>query len=85
MRDVVTSHASIARNFSSLPVKAGGKTGTAQVNGKADYAVFAGIAPYDDPEIVGVCIIEEGLAGGNASRTVGKIFKAYYEQKNSEE
>lgn len=85
MRDVVTSHDTIARNFSSLPVPAGGKTGTAQVNGKADYAVFAGIAPYDDPEIVGVCIIEEGLAGGNASRTVGKIFKAYYAQKNSEE
>ncbi len=83
MRTVVTSHDTIARNFSSLPVAAGGKTGTAQVNGKADYAVFAGIAPYNDPEIVGVCIIEEGLAGGNASRTVGKIFGAYYAQKEN--
>ena len=88
MRTVVTSHDTIARNFSSLPVSAGGKTGTAQVYGKYDYAVFAGVAPYNDPEIVGVCIIEEGLAGGNASRTVGKIFKAYYDQKerqNNEE
>lgn len=85
MRTVVTAHPTVERNFSSLPVAAGGKTGTAEVYGKNDYAVFAGIAPYNDPEVVGVCIIEEGLAGGNASRTVGKMFSAYYEQKNSEE
>lgn len=81
MRRVVESNATISSYFRPVPVTVGGKTGTAQVNGKADYALFAGAAPYDDPEIVGVCIIEEGAMGTNASRTVAKIFDAYYDKK----
>ena len=81
MRRVVEASSTISRNFSTRPVTVGGKTGTAQVDGKVDYALFAGAAPYDDPEIVGVCIIEEGAMGANASRTVSEIFKAYYNQK----
>ncbi len=85
MRQVVESHTNIKRNFSSLPVTVGGKTGTAEVNGKTDYALFAGIAPYNAPEIAAVCIIEEGAMGENASRTVSEIFKAYYRQKEKAE
>ncbi len=81
MRKVVTAHPVILNNFASLPVLAGGKTGTAEVNGKVDYALFTGVAPYDDPEIVGMCIIEEGAVGENASFTVAKMFEAYYNQK----
>ncbi len=83
MRLVVQSSSTIRANFSSLGVTVGGKTGTAQVDGKVDYALFAGAAPYDDPEIVGVCILEQGAAGGNASKTVAEIFKAYYSQKEA--
>ena len=83
MRLVVESNQNIKYNFSSTPVTVGGKTGTAQVDGKADYALFAGAAPYNDPEIVGVCVIEEGAAGGLSSKTVSEIFKAYYEQKKA--
>ena len=78
MRQVVKASSIISSNFKSVPVTVGGKTGTAQVDGKTDYALFAGAAPYDDPEIVGVCIIEEGAMGAYASRTVSEIFKAYY-------
>ena len=85
MRRVVQSHTLIRNNFSSLPVTAGGKTGTAQVTGKADYALFTGVAPYNDPEIVGLCIIEEGVTGENASLTVAKMFETYYNKKAAQE
>ncbi len=81
MRRVVESNATISSYFKGVPVTVGGKTGTAQVNGKADYALFAGAAPYDNPEIVGVCIIEEGAMGTNASRTVAKVFETYYDKR----
>ena len=83
MRLVVQSSSTIRANFSSLDVTVGGKTGTAQVDNKVDYALFAGAAPHNDPEIVGVCIIEQGAAGGNASKTVAEVFRAYYEQKEA--
>ncbi len=81
MRRVVEASSMISTNFAPLPVTVGGKTGTAEVDGKVDYALFAGAAPYDAPEIVGVCIIEEGAMGGNASYTVADMFEAYYEAK----
>ena len=85
MRKVVTSHTLINNNFASLPVLVGGKTGTAEVTGKADYALFTGVAPYDDPEIVGLCIIEQGVTGENASYTVSEMFKAYYNKKAAQD
>ncbi len=85
MRKVVTNSPTIHNNFAHVPVEVGGKTGTAQVSGSIDYALFAGVAPYTDPEIVSVCIIEEGAAGGNSSRTVAEIFEAYYKQKEEKE
>ena len=81
MREVVTSHTLIKNNCASLPVLVGGKTGTAEVSGKVDYALFTGVAPFDDPEVVGLCVIEQGAVGENASFTVAKMFGAYYEQK----
>lgn len=82
MKKVVEANQTIRNNFAALPITVGGKTGTAEVDSKVDYALFSGVAPYDDPEIVAVCIIEEGAAGTNASYTVADIFKAYYNQKN---
>lgn len=84
MKSVISSNSTMNSYFSSLPVAAGGKTGTAQVAGKQDYALFIGAAPYDTPEIVAVCVIEEGVAGSNASLTVSDIFKAYYAKKSAD-
>ena len=67
----------------SYAITAGAKTGTASVPKGTANGIFVAFAPYDDPEIVGVCVIEEGAAGGNASKTVAEIFKAYYEQKKN--
>ncbi len=84
MRRVITSSPTLTSYFSSLEQTVGGKTGTAEVNGKHDYAVFTGFAPFDDPEIIGVCILEEGLNGGNAAIPVRDIFKVYFAEDEPE-
>lgn len=78
MRNVITSSGSLMNYFSSIEQTVGGKTGTAQVSGKKDYALFSGFAPLDDPEIVAVCVIEQGVNGGNAAIPVSRIFKEYF-------
>ena len=81
MRRVVAASSLISSNFRNVPVTVGGKTGTAEVNNKVDYALFTGAAPYNAPEIVGFCVIEEGAVGGYASAPVAKMFEAYYSHK----
>ena len=52
--------------FAGFPldrVPVAGKTGTAQVNGKGDTALFAAVAPADDPRYVVVAIVEESGFG----------------------
>ncbi len=52
--------------FGHFNIKVAGKTGTAQTGaGDTSNALFAGFAPYDNPEIAVVCIIENG--GGGSS------------------
>ena len=53
----------VFRNFN---IEVGGKTGTAQTGktGETANAWFVGFAPYDNPEIAVVCVIENG---GNSS------------------
>jgi len=80
MRNVVTSSASLTNYFSVLDVSVGGKTGTAQVAGKYDYALFSGFAPLDAPEIVSVCVIEQGGNGGNAAIPISALFKEYFDE-----
>ncbi len=44
-----------------------GKTGTAQVNDKADNALFAGFGPANDPQYVAVAVLEQAGFGGNVA------------------
>ena len=74
-----------ARYLKGVPVTVGGKTGTAQVAGKKDYAIFCGFAPLETPEIVISCVLEEGEYGFRAAYTVGKIMEKYFESKAVEE
>ena len=73
---------SAGRYFKDVPVTVGGKTGTAEVSGKMDYAIFCGFAPLDTPEIVVSCILEEGVHGYRAAYTVGKVMERYFELYN---
>jgi len=53
--------------FNSFDVPTAGKTGTAQVAGKDDYAWFVGYAPADDPKYVVAVVVEQGGHGGSVA------------------
>lgn len=68
--------------FKGFPVAVAGKTGTAQVANKDDYAWFAGYAPVDDPEYAVAVIIEQGGHGGSiAGPAARQIFAALFGEK----
>ncbi|MEI7813398.1 MAG: penicillin-binding protein 2 [Coriobacteriia bacterium] len=53
--------------FVGFPVAVAGKTGTAQVTGKDDMALFVGFAPVEKPRYAVVVVIEEGGHGGSVA------------------
>ncbi|MBW3536476.1 MAG: penicillin-binding protein 2 [Actinobacteria bacterium] len=64
-----TAHAAFA-GFRAMPVA--GKTGTAQVFGKQDTAVFVGVAPVPDPKYVISVVLEEGGFGGQSAAPIAR-------------
>ena len=70
--------------FGSYPVSVCGKTGTAEVLGKDDYAWYASYAPQepgtDGKQYVVVLMIEEGGHGGStAAPAVRRIYDAIFD------
>lgn len=53
--------------FSGFAVSVAGKTGTAEVKGKDDYAWFAAYAPASEPKYVVVVMVEQGGHGGSVT------------------
>ncbi len=78
MERVVSKNATVSHYFKNVPVAVGGKTGTAEVAGQADNALFCGFAPLSSPEIVVSCIIEKGQHGYYASAPVAKVMEEYF-------
>ena len=79
MKSVVES-GSAARLFRNYPIEMGGKTGTAQVSKtKSANAIFIAFAPFDDPEIVVSCIIEQGATGIDAGYAIRDVFDYYFD------
>lgn len=79
MRKVVTS--GTARSLNSLSVPAAGKTGTAEYGfyGEKKHAWFTCFAPYDNPEIALIVLIEGGGEGNEVAVPVAqKILKYYF-------
>lgn len=69
MRQAVTTGS--ARRLSDLPVTAAAKTGTAQFGNEGKtHAWMTTFAPYNDPQIVVVTVIEEG---GEGYQTAGPV------------
>ena len=60
------------------PIKIGGKTGTAQVKGKADHSTFILFAPYDNPEIAISVVLEHGASGYASGTLVRQILDSYF-------
>lgn len=71
MREAVLTGS--ARGISTLPVSAGGKTGTAQWNtNRNTHAWFTSFAPFEQPEIVVTVLIEEGGEGSSVAVPVAR-------------
>lgn len=81
MRSVVTSSSTLSSHFSNVSVGVAGKTGTAETGREVSNALFSGFAPYDDPQIVVSCVLEEGDAGTNAAAVTAKVFETYFAEQ----
>lgn len=81
MRQTVTSGS--AQYMGNLPVTSAGKTGTAQwATNKPTHAWYAGFAPYEDPELVVVVLLEEGGEGSQTAVPVAHdILNWYFSQQ----
>lgn len=66
------------------PIKIGGKTGTSQVNDKADHSVFIAFAPFDKPEIAISVVLEHGSSTFGVVSVAREVLDAYfYTESNS--
>ncbi len=84
MNAVVNEGGTAATVFGNYPIKIGGKSGTAEVRGKAN-GVFIAFAPFDNPEIA-VCVVgEHAQAGYRVAPVIRDIFDAYFDQESSVE
>ena len=63
--------------FGHFNIEVGGKTGTAQ-KGNSDNALFAGFAPFDNPEIAVICVIENGGNSAIACYPARDVIAQYF-------
>ncbi len=83
MRAAVNSADGTARMLQNVNVPVAAKTGTAQVGTKRTHAWITAFAPYEDPELVVVVLIEHGGEGSVAAAPVAKAaFDAYFDDKD---
>ena len=69
---------SVSSVLSKYPIALAGKTGTAQSGDGADHGLLAVYAPYEDPEICIVMVLEHGGHGYSAATGVRDILDAYF-------
>ena len=75
----VMDNGSAASVFSGYEISVGGKTGTAQVyEDKSDNGIMTAFAPFENPEIVVTCVIEQGSGGTEAGYAVKDVFDYYF-------
>ena len=68
--------------FGDYPIEVAGKTGTAEVTGKGDYAWYASFAPASDPRYVVVVMIEQGGHGGTSAAPAARmIYDALFKRR----
>ncbi len=79
MHRTVASDTGSARTLRNLPFSSGGKTGTAQFGTEQKtHAWYIGFAPFENPEIVTVVIVEGGGEGNAISVPVASRVFSYY-------
>ena len=80
MRAVTEGESGTARSiFANFDISVGGKTGSAEVASTGDVnAWFVGFAPFEDPEIAVVVIVENGGHGYYTAEVVREIIDEYF-------
>jgi len=81
LREAVLSGS--AQLLKNLPVSSAAKTGTAQFGDGSDtHAWFVAFAPYENPEIVLVVLVEQGGGGSaTAAPIADEVLKWYFDEK----
>ena len=72
-----TQEGGTASYFSQLPKPIASKTGTAENSHGRDHGLFVAYGPVEDPELVVVCIVEQGGFGSTAAGPI--VYKAFEE------
>ena len=72
---MVVENSSAFRNFS---VNVAGKTGTAEIGGHPNHALFVGYAPYENPQIALATRITYGYTSSNAAALSRDILDYYF-------
>ncbi len=79
MRSVTSDTGGTASNvFKDFPITVGGKTGSAEAPGNEVNAWFAGFAPFENPEIAVVVMVENGGHGNYTAEAVREIIAEYF-------
>ena len=78
----VMDNGSAASVFRGYEISVGGKTGTAQVyENKSDNGIMTAFAPFENPEIVVTCVIEQGSGGTQAGYAVRDVMDYYFREQ----
>ncbi len=82
MRETITE--GTAQPLQSLPVAVAGKTGTAQFGtGKDTHGWFVSFAPYEEPRIAMIVLVEgQGEEGYNAVPVTKEVYEWYFGEHN---
>ena len=84
MHDVVNKDYGTAhRHFAGYPITVAGKTGTAQTGSELNnHGWFGGFAPFEDPEIVVVVLLENGGSSAYSVPIAREIMDYYFGFRN---
>lgn len=81
MKSVTTETGGTAYGvFRDFDIEVGGKTGSSEVGDKVN-AWFAGFAPFDDPEIAVVVMVENGAHGSYTAEVAKEIIEEHFNLK----
>ncbi len=64
--------------FKDFNISVGGKTGSAEAPGNKVHAWFVGFAPFENPEIAVVVVVENGRHGNYTAEVVRDIMQEYF-------
>lgn len=79
MRGVTSESGGTAYStFRGFNIEVGGKTGSATINEKKTNAWFVGFAPFDEPEIAVVIMVENGAHGSYTAEVARDIIAEYF-------